>query len=105
MEEQKKPWISTEKIIQNLPFLLFLIGLTLIYIANAHYHIKLERKIDRSAREIKNIRWEYMSTKNELMYKSKQSEVADLAANQGLEVLTQPPKKIVVPAESSNSVK
>ena len=55
---------------------------------------KTIRKMDRLAIEMKQIRWGYMSTKSELMYNSKQTEVAKAVESLGLKELIAPPKKI-----------
>jgi len=94
--DQGSKWLTAENIIGNLPFLLMLALLALIYIANSHYHIKLEREMQQTQRDMKVLRWEYMTSKSDLMYKSKQSEVAKIAAPHGLKPLTEPPKKLIV---------
>ena len=94
--EQGGKWLTAERIIRNLPFLLMLALLALVYIANSHYHIKLEREMEQTRKEIKELRWRYKTSKSDLMYRSKQSEVAKAAEPLGLKPLTEPPIKIVV---------
>jgi hypothetical protein len=54
------------------------------------------RKITRMEKEVKQLRWRYMTTSSGLMQKSKQSEVAKLVQSQGIKELRVPPFKIEV---------
>jgi len=91
-----KSWLSVENLMKNMPFFLLIVTLGILYIANAHYHLQLERKIDRKEDVIEELGWEYMSTKSEVMYRSKQSEVAKAVEHMGLKPLIEPPKVIEV---------
>lgn len=74
--------------------MLFCGFLALLYIANAHTVEKRIRKISRLETEMKDLRAEYISLKSELMYLSKQSEVAKRVEVAGLKELRSAPKKI-----------
>lgn len=87
-------WLSTDALVKNIPFLLLLTALGVLYIANAHYHLQLERKIDKQEKVLRKLRWEYMTTKSDVMFKSKQSQVAKAVEPYGLKPLTEPPKII-----------
>ena len=89
-------WVHYQTVIRNLPFVFFLAILGILYIANAHYAEKNIREMSQIEKEMNELRWEYMTTKSELEYISKQSEVARLVAPTGLKELREPPKKIVV---------
>ncbi len=88
--------LSVENLITNLPYFLFLVVLAMIYISNTHSVESTVRKIDKIKAELKEVRWNYMSAKSELMYKSKQTEVAKAVESIGLQELVDPPKKIVI---------
>ena len=88
-------WVHHQTIIRNLPFIFFLAAIGILYIANAHYMEKNIREIDQIEKRLYELRWEYMTTKSELEYLSKQSEVAKMVEPSGLKELRQPPKKIV----------
>lgn len=79
-----------------IPFILYLGGLGLIYIANANYSEKTVREIDKINKELKTLRSEYISGKSELMFNSKQSEVAKSVAPLGIVESTEAPRKIVL---------
>lgn len=94
--QQLKDWFKADTLIKNIPFFLLVTLLGLLYIANAHYHLQLERKIDKKEAAIKKLGWEYMTTKSDVMFQSKQSEVAKKVESMGLKPLTEPPKIIEV---------
>lgn len=85
---------SVKKIVFNLPFLAFLIVLAILHIANSHTAENYARTITKTEREVKQLRWQYMTTASSLMQKSKQSEVVKLVGTQGLKELRVPPYKI-----------
>ncbi len=91
---QLKAWLSADHLIKNIPFFLLVTALGILYIANAHYHLQLERRIDKKEAEIKELSWEYMTLKSQVMYESKESEVSKKVEKIGLEPLTVPPKII-----------
>lgn len=78
----------------NIRYLLFLAFLALIYIANTHYADRSMMAINQLQKELKELRWQYMTSKSQLMYKSKQTEVAKLVESLGLQEVQQPPSKI-----------
>lgn len=88
--------LKPEKLLLNLPFLLFCAFLAIVYIGNTHTAEKKVREINRLQPQLKELRWEYMTTKADLMYKSKQSEVAREVEPFGLREIQSPPFKIIV---------
>lgn len=94
--ETVKSWFRADQLISNVPYFILLTALGIIYIANAHYHLQLERKIDKKETELKELSWEYMTVKSQVMYQSKQSEVAKKVEVLGLRPLTDPPKIIEI---------
>jgi hypothetical protein len=82
--------------VKHLPFILYLSLLALIYIANGHYADKTIRKINHTRHEIKELNWQYLDIKSDLMFHSKFSEVAKAVAPAGLKELDEPPFRITV---------
>ena len=91
-----KKLFSFENIFSNLPFLLFVAALAVMYIWNRHSSERHLREMDKLQNELIEYNWEFTSTKSELNNKSKQSEVAEMVDPLGLKELTAPPFKIVV---------
>lgn len=78
-------------IVRNIPFFLFLALLAVIYIYNGHYADKIVRDISRTGKELKELQYEFKSLKSEVMFRSKQSELAKAVEPFGLKELTKPP--------------
>lgn len=99
VKKQKYPGMGaagTSMMIRNMPFICFLTFLGIIYIANAHYAEKKVRDIQTLQAELKEIRWEYMSLKSEVMYQGKQLRIAEKVKNLGIVELKEKPFKIKV---------
>jgi len=90
---------NLRNILLSLPFVLFLVGLGFLHIANNHLAENFARKITRTEKEVRDLRWQYMETTNKLMKKSRLSEVSKLVEEQGLKELRQPPLIIEVKKE------
>lgn len=88
--------LTVENFIANFPYFIFLVVLAMIYISNTHTVESTIRSIDKTKVELKEVRWNFMATKSDLMYKSKQTEVAKAVEEMGLKEITSPPKKIVI---------
>jgi len=97
-------WVSRERAMEWLPYFLFLALLALIYISDRHYAGDMARDIDKGAAELKEMRWEYITAKAELMQLSQQSEVAKRAQVLELQESVTPPVKIKVSKELLDSI-
>ena len=75
---------SAETVLKNLPFILFLGFIGMMYIMNAHYSEKKLLQIQKYENEIEELKWEYDAIKANLMYQTKQSEVAKVLGGIGL---------------------
>jgi len=98
-------YLSKESVIGNLPFLIFIAMLALIYIANTYYAEKTVKEIEKIKVEIKELRFQYTTTKSTLMYYSKQTEIARRALKFGLKETTIPPYKIFYSDDSTATFK
>jgi cell division protein FtsL len=87
--------MSSKWIMKNMFFFLFLAALAVIYIYNGHYADNIVRNIDKTNRELKELQYEYKTLKSEVMFRSKQSELAKAVAPFGLKELTTPPFVLV----------
>ncbi|MHC1705957.1 MAG: FtsL-like putative cell division protein [Bacteroidales bacterium] len=87
-------FLTRENVIRSIPFLFFLAFLGLVYIANTYYAEKTVRAIDQTKRQLKELRYEHITAKSELMYLSKQSEVTKRMEGSGLKPTIVPPFKI-----------
>lgn len=78
-----------------LPFGLYLSLLALIYIGHNYWAERTIRNIEKTKYELKELRSEHISMKSELMFNSKQSEIAKRLNEHGLKESTTPPYKII----------
>jgi hypothetical protein len=98
---------SGKELVQQLPFLLFLVLLALVYIANGYWAENSIRTQNKINNELKELRSEYITTKSDLMYMTKQSVLANVLKEKemGVEESMVPPKKILVNTNDKNKTK
>lgn len=89
-------FLTSKKTLKHMPFILFMSGMAIFYIAYNFYADDNLRKESKLQKEIKEKRSEYISTTSDLMFASKQSEVAKAAESIGLKEPIEPPTKILV---------
>ena len=92
--EQKGSWkkmLTYHSLVRQLPFFLFLTGLAVLYIYNGHYADKTIRNINKTAKEVKELQYEYKIVKSEMMFRSKQSELLKAVGPLGLKELKEAP--------------
>jgi hypothetical protein len=82
--------------VHYLPKIFFVLVLGLIYIGNTHYAEQTVRQIDVIQVEVEDLRADYTTLKSDLMFSSKQSEVARKVKAFGLKESLIPPYKVVV---------
>ena len=82
-----------------LPFLVFIAFLAFVYIANNYYAENKIRKINSMRKELKELRYEYITSKSKLMDLSKQSQIAKKLQHTGVKESTDPIKTIQVKPE------
>lgn len=82
--------------VKYLPKILFVMVLGLIYISNTHYAEKTVRKINTIQAEVEDLRADYTTLKSDLMFASKQSEVAKKVRALDLKESLTPPYKVEV---------
>jgi cell division protein FtsB len=92
---QRKRLFGYRWIVKNIPFFLFLSALAIVYIYNGHYADNTVRNINKVNREIKELQFEYKTLKSEVMFRSKQSELAKSVETLGLKELVVPPAILV----------
>ena len=83
-------------LVRQMPFIFFIALLAILYIANTYYAEKTIREINQTKKELKDLRAEYISTKSELMFSSRQSEISRLVSDLEIKESKVPPRKIVV---------
>ncbi|MFH1161249.1 MAG: FtsL-like putative cell division protein [bacterium] len=95
-------FLSRESVVRNLPFLIFLALIAIVYIANTYYAEKTSKEIEATKLELKELRYQYITTKSNLMFLSKQTEVSKRGQLMGLKETTVPPFKIFYSTQEIN---
>lgn len=80
-------------VVKQLPFLLFIVSLMMIYIANQHKYVETHRRFGEMKKEVAILRFKSMELRAELMKYSRQSQVMKRIADRdlGLELSSEPP--------------
>jgi len=88
--------LTRDNVVSQLPFLLFLTFLLVIYIGNRYHAERVIRQSLELQTELKELRARSISTASELEYLSNQSQVARLVEQKkiGLKYSEEPPIKI-----------
>lgn len=89
-------FLNRENVVKQLPFLIFLVLLSLLYIGNSYSSEKLVINIERIKKANQELRYEQILMKSKLMHYSRQTEVARKLIETGLKESTIPPHKIIV---------
>lgn len=92
-------FLTKEKVLANMPFLLFTAGLMLFYIAYGYWTERTVRDLDRTSNELKEMRSEYITVRSHLERAERQSQVADDIGGLGLRESRVPPLRIEVAGE------
>jgi hypothetical protein len=89
-------FLARENVIRQLPYVLFLTFLGVIYIGNRFHAERMVRQINDLKIEVGNLRSEQITITSELMNISRPSEVATLVESKGLGLKESlvPPKKL-----------
>jgi len=92
--------ISYKGIVKNMPYLMFLTVLCILYITNNNRAISLTRSINEKTKELKELRWKYMDIQSRLMYQTSETQMINRSAALGLKPLDRPAfeVKVKVPA-------
>lgn len=90
--------IANDFILKQLPYIVFLVVMAFVYIANRYHAEKMVRESIELSKEISELRSQAITISSELMFISKQSEVAKLVESRGigLKESVEPPRKIII---------
>jgi hypothetical protein len=88
--------LTSEIMVKNVMFFIFLFFLALVYIGNNFVSQSKVKKIDSISKELKDLHDQHISTKSDLMYFTKRSEVAKRLRSRNIKEATKPPYKIYV---------
>jgi hypothetical protein len=89
-------------IVKNIPFYFFLSAIAIVYIANGHYADKTMRKINSTSSHLKEMEYEFKTIKQDVIFRSKESELVRVVEPLGLKPLMAPPVRIIDTLEIGN---
>lgn len=89
--------IIKEYVLKNLLFIFYIAFVALLYIANTYYALGTIREIEKTKNQLKELRYEYVSTKKEVIEKSRRNKVIEKLkyVNKDLKESKVPPYKLV----------
>lgn len=87
-------FLTREKVIRLIPFILYLMLLAIVHIANSYRAEKTWFEINALKSQMDELKYHYITSKSELMSVGRQSEVARRLKDKGLKEATIPPVKL-----------
>ena len=81
-------------IVKSVPFYFFLAALAVIYIANGHAADNMIRNISKTEKSLKEMEYEFKTVKRDVIFRSKESELAKAVEPLGLMQLREPAANI-----------
>lgn len=87
-------FLTRENLLKQVPFIIFITCLGILYIANSYNAEKTIIEISRTKKQLEELRYEFITVKSNLVFQSKQSNVAYRLSNTQVKESTVPPIKI-----------
>ncbi len=88
--------ISYKGIVNNVPFIAFLVLLAIIYINNNQRTIEVQRELNKQNSELKELRWKYMDIKSRLVNAGMETEIIRNATTIGMKPMIFPAYKVEI---------
>ena len=82
--------LSYRAIVSNVPYLAFVAVLCVLYISSNKRAVEVQRELNKQNKILKELRWEYMDVKSQMMFAQTETEVIKNAAKIGLKPMTLP---------------
>ncbi len=98
-------FLTKEKVLGNMPFILFCAGLMITYIAYGYHTERVVRDLDRTDAELKELRSEHITVRSQLEKLEQQSQVAAGIGELGLKESRVPPVKLEVDKDELNATR
>ena len=96
--------VSYRAIVNNIPYLAFVVLLCVLYISNSHRAIEMQRELNAQNKQLKELRWKYMDVKSQLMYVKTETQVIKNAEKIGLKPSLLPAYKVTTAAGSKTEM-
>ena len=89
-------FLTKEKLLGNMPFILFCAGLMIAYIAYGYHTERIVRDLETTGADLREQRAEYLTVRADLEKQEQQSQVAGRIEGLGLKESRVPPVKLAV---------
>lgn len=86
--------VSYKAIVNNIPYLSFVVLLCVLYISNSQRAIDMQRELNKRNKELKELRWKYIDVKSQLMDVKAERQVIRSSEKLGLKPSVLPAYKI-----------
>ncbi|MBR4837450.1 MAG: hypothetical protein IK004_03300 [Bacteroidales bacterium] len=96
---------SRQSVVKQLPFVLYVVFLLMLYITNTYIAEDVNREILTKNKILEDRHVEYVYNKSEITRMTKQSELAKILKNKGIKESVEPLKKITVVKETGKNKK
>ncbi len=87
---------SKDSVVKQLPFILYVVLLIMIYISNTYVAEDMKLDIKKTTKILEDRRVEYITIKSEITTLTKQSVLSVALKDKGIKETVEPVKKIVV---------
>ncbi len=88
-------FLEKKETIRMAPYFVLFIFLGILYITNSYISEKNKREIQKTKKELIQLRYEYISSKSQLMDSTRQSYIARKLEQSGIKESTVPPTIII----------
>ena len=102
-QSKSKTTVNYGWILKHFSFLMFLALLAIIYIANGHWADNTIRDINVTAKQVKDMEYEYKNLKSLEMYRSRESQIMQAAGALGLKPASEPPVKLEIETRTTKN--
>lgn len=97
--------ITYKGMVGNIPYMAFVALLCIIYIANNHRAVEIQRELNKQQQIVKELRWKHMDIKTKLMNAGMETQMITRGGLLGLKPLMLPAYSIIrdsVKTEANN---
>ncbi len=98
-------FLTRDRFMKAMPFIIFLLFLGILYITNIFHVERTKRQIDDLEEQLRELRYEYITSRSRVMFESKPSEISLKLKDTGIGESLEPPKKIIVSKKANQSAK
>ena len=82
--------ISFKGVVLNVPYLIFLALLGVMYISNSNKGLSLAREIEVKKKALKEVRWRYKDAQANLIFATSEKQISERAVQLGILPLEKP---------------